>query len=276
MEALTSLWNSLLVWPIEGALLYLTQSLGNAGIAIIVFTIAVRTLMLPLTMKQVQSQRAMMLLQPRLKELQRRHSGDRQRIAQEQMRLYKEAGVNPVAGCLPLVLQMPIWIALYSALNNLTSHTESFQGSFLWIANLAQSSTPNWPDVLTEPSTLSLLILPVLAAGTQWMVQKMSTMPTVDPQQQQMNRMMEFMPIMFLVFSLQVGAGLALYWVVSNVYTIVQQRVLVGWGSLPFFGSSLPATGGSAQETNGTKNEPSEGPRRIGPTPPPRRRRRGK
>ena len=82
MDAFTSIWNSLLVWPIEGALLYLTELTGSAGVAIILFTIAVRTVMLPLTFTQVRSQRAMMELQPRLRELQRRHSGDRQRIAQ--------------------------------------------------------------------------------------------------------------------------------------------------------------------------------------------------
>ena len=270
MEAFTGIWNSLLVWPIEGSLLYLTELTASAGIAIILFTIAVRTVMLPLTLTQVRSQRSMMALQPRLKELQKRHSGDRQRIAQEQMRLYKEAGVNPVAGCLPMVLQMPIWIALYSALNTLTHDVLEFQSSFLWIQNLGASSAPS-----VDPTTWPLLILPVLAGLTQWVVQKMSTMPTADPQQQQMNRMMEFMPIMFIVFSLQVGAGLALYWVVSNVYTIVQQRILVGWGSLPYFGSSsVPQVTEPRPDSDG-ESRPERPQRRDNPRPP-RRKRRGK
>ena len=288
MDAFTGTWNSLFVWPITGALLYLTTFTGSAGVAIILFTILVRSLMLPLTLTQIRSQRAMMQLQPRLKELQRRHAGDRQRIAQEQMRLYKEAGVNPLAGCLPMGLQMPIWIALYSALSNLASGIGSlagapewveslagptisaYHGSFLWIENLAASSAPD----PANPATWTLLILPVLAAVTQWIVQKMSTMPSADPQQQQMNRMMEFMPIMFFVFSLQVGAGLALYWVVSNIYTVVQQRVFVGWGTLPFLGSSaLPATAPAPdQDASDGSNQPA---RRDGPRPP-RRRRRGK
>jgi YidC/Oxa1 family membrane protein insertase len=269
LDAFTGIWNSLLVWPIEGALLYLTDFTGSAGLAIILFTIAVRTAMLPLTMTQVRSQRAMMNLQPRLKELQRRHAGDRQRIAQEQMRLYKEAGVNPVAGCLPMVLQMPIWIALYSALTTLGNEVPQFRTSFLWIQNLGASSAPS-----VDPATWPLLILPVLAGLTQWVVQKMSTMPTADPQQQQMNRMMEFMPIMFIVFSLQVGAGLALYWVVSNLYTIIQQRVLVGWGSLPYLGSSVPQVIEARPTAEGSV--PPEPPRRRDNPRPPRRRRRGK
>lgn len=269
MDAFTSVWNSLLVWPIEGALLYLTSLTASAGIAIILFTIIVRTVMLPLSFQQVKSQRAMLELQPRLKELQRRHGGDRQRMAQEQMRLYKEAGVNPVAGCLPMVLQMPIWIALYSALINLSNNVEQFKASFLWIPNLAASSMP----VPENPGTWLLLILPVLAGLSQWVVQRMSVMPSADPQQQQMNRMMEFMPIMFLVFALQVGAGLSLYWVISNVYSIVQQRILVGWGTLPILGSPAPAVGGEAQRPD---DNPPRQPRRGRREGPPPRRRRGR
>ncbi len=271
MDALTDIWNSLLVWPIEGALLYLTDLTASAGLAIILFTVIVRTVMLPLSFTQVRSQRAMMELQPRLKELQKKHAGDRQRIAQEQMRMYKEAGVNPIAGCLPLVLQMPIWIALYSSLTTLTNNVPEFRTSFLWIENLGAASTPTFENL----ATWSLVILPVLAGLTQWVVQRMSTMPTADPQQQQMNRMMEFMPIMFIVFSFQVGAGLALYWVVSNVYTIIQQKVLVGWGSLPYLGTSAPAAAPARPDPVDDQRPSEPGPRRDNPRPS-RRRRRGK
>jgi YidC/Oxa1 family membrane protein insertase len=241
MEGFTQIWNVLLVWPIEGALLALTEFFSNAGLAgaaglaIIVFTIAVRTLMLPLGMQQARSQRAMAALQPQLREIQKKYAGDRTKQSQEQMRLYRESGVNPVAGCLPLVLQMPIWFALYSALINLGNNVESFQTPFLWIPNLAA------PD--------PLYILPVLTGATQWVVQRMSTMPSTDSQTQQMNRMMEFMPIMFFIFSLQVASGLALYWVISNVYSFFQQYFLVGWGNLPFLGAKAtpaePGTGGN-------------------------------
>ncbi len=262
MEGFTQLWNTILVWPIEGALLALTEMTGSAGLAIIVFTIIVRTLVLPLGIAQARSQKAMFALQPRLKELQKKYAGDRQKFAVEQMKLYQEAGVHPLAGCLPMVVQMPIWFALYSALNNLSSSQHpvtAFQAPFLWIPSLAHPSIPDF----SNPGTYPLIILPVLTAGTQWMVQKMSTMPPTDPQQAQMNRMMEFMPLMFLYFSFQVASGLVLYWVVSNLYSIVQQRFTVGWGTLPFLGSG---PGGSGPGSPGPESSGStEGAERPAP-----------
>lgn len=258
MDAITEVWNVLLVWPIENALLALTQAAGSAGLAIIIFTVAVRTLMLPLGIQQARSQRAMARLQPQLREIQKRHSGDRTKQSQEQMRLYRESGVNPVAGCLPLVLQMPIWFALYSALINLGNNVESFQTPFVWIPNLAHPD-PNY-------------ILPVLTGATQWVVQRMSTMPSSDPQTQQMNRMLEFMPIMFFVFALQVASGLALYWVVSNVYSFFQQYFLVGWGNLPFLGSKKPTDPGAGG--NGAAVAAPSGRSRSSRSTP--RRKRGK
>jgi len=245
MGGFTEIWNVILVWPIEHALLALTQAFGSAGLAIIIFTFAVRTLMLPLGIQQARSQKAMFRLQPQLREIQKRYAGDRTKQSQEQMRLYRESGVNPVAGCLPLVLQMPIWFALYSALINLGSPERdiaAFQAAFLWIPNLAYTAQHATPPF--DP----LYILPVLSGITQWIVQRMSTMPSTDPQTQQMNRMMEFMPIMFVVFSFQVAQGLVLYWVVSNVYSFFQQYFLVGWGNLPFLGAKAPpapASGGN-------------------------------
>src|SRR5688572_27839604 len=121
--------------------------------------------MLPLGIQQARSQKAMARLQPQLREIQKKYSGDRTKQGQEQMRLYRESGVNPVAGCLPLVLQMPIWFALYSSLINLGSTERdigAFQAAFVWIPNLAH------PD--------PIYILPVLTGVTQWVVQRMSTM----------------------------------------------------------------------------------------------------
>jgi len=279
-DSVTQIWNVVLVWNIESALMWLASFFnglgvpGAAGIAIIVFTLIVRTGMLPLSLQQIKSQRAMMALQPRLRELQQRFAGDRARMGQEQIRLYKEAGVNPMAGCLPMLIQMPIWFALYSALINLSHNFAEFQTPFLWIHNLADPATPSFEN----PATWPLVIFPLLTALTQWIVQKMSTMPTTDPQQQQMNRMMEFMPFMFLMFSFQVASGLTVYWVVSNIYSIIQQRFTVGWGSLPFLGSSsspAPPPG-----SNGTGSAVSP-PRQPQPTSARRRssssrRRKGK
>src|SRR5438105_4511644 len=207
-----------------GALRLLTDLTGGAGLAVIVLTLIIRTAMLPLSLLQIRSQKKMQRMQPLLRELQQKYGSDRSRMAQEQMKLYRENGVNPAAGCLPMVVQMPIWFALYSALITLANNDPSFQAGFLWIPSLAHN----------DP----FYILPVVTGATQWVVQRMSMLPTADPQQQQMNRMMEFMPLMFFFFSLQVASGLALYWVISNVYTFVQQYFAMGWGTLPFLGTS--------------------------------------
>jgi len=270
----TTLWNLALVWNIERALMWLTGMTGSAGLAIIVFTLLVRAAMIPLSLQQIKSQKAMAALQPRLQELQQRHGGDRVRMSQEQMRLYKEAGVNPMAGCLPMVIQMPIWFALYSSLVNLSHNESSFQTSFLWIHNLALPSTPD-PN---SPETWPLVILPVATAVTQWIVQKMSTMTTSDPQQQQMNRMMEFMPFMFLIFSFQVAAGLTLYWVVSNLFSIVQQGFATGWSRFPILGSRAAAgpTSNGAGPTSALPRQPQPPSARRRGASSPGRKRKGK
>jgi YidC/Oxa1 family membrane protein insertase len=268
-DAFLPIWNGLLVGPIEGSLITLAEATGSAGLAIILFTIVVRTVLLPLGIMQAKSQKAMFALQPQIKELQKKYGSDRQKMSQEQMRLYRESGVNPLAGCLPMALQMPIWFALYSALITLANDFPLFQQSFLWVENLALPSMPG-PD----PRTWPLVILPILTAATQFVVQKMSTMPSADPQQQQMNQMMQFMPLMFLVFSFQVASGLTLYWVISNIYSIVQQYFTVGWGSMPFLGAKIvPVTPEPSPKDQRNGPAGSDSPRRKGPGQPPRRKR---
>jgi YidC/Oxa1 family membrane protein insertase len=203
--------------------------LASWGVAIIVFTIAVKSLTLPLTLKGMRSMKRMQTVQPQLQQLQKQHKNDKEKLMQEQMRLYKEHGVNPVAGCLPMLVQMPIWLALYGALSHLaTDHVRfpEFAQPFLWIPNLGQ------PEFLMQDFPYRLPILAILTAVTQWMTTRMSMQTSQDPQQQTMNQMMQFMPLMFLFFSLSVPAGLVLYWVTSNVYQMVQQYFLTGWGQL--------------------------------------------
>jgi YidC/Oxa1 family membrane protein insertase len=185
-----------------------------------------------------------------------------------------------------MLIQMPIWFALYSALINLSNcaatpttpeclryadrNIAPFNAGFLWVQNLGAPSMPDFQN----PATWGLLILPILTAITQWIVQKMSTLPTTDPQQQQMARMMEFMPLMFLVFSFQVASGLVLYWVVSNVYSIVQQRFTLGWGTLPYLGNKEPA--GDQPPSKEEKAASASKPARRGGSSSAGRRRKGK
>jgi YidC/Oxa1 family membrane protein insertase len=223
----TFYWNLIIVHPLERGLTFLASDLGlGAGLAIILFTIIIRLILLPLTIQQLKSSRALQRLQPEIKALQKKHSGDREKIAAEQMALYREHGVNPAMGCLPLVLQMPVLFGLYAALSNLGAHNEVFQAPWLWLSRLDQ------PDVLVLGGVTLPFILPVLAAVTQWVQQRMMTPQTDDPQQRLQNQMMQFMPLMMLWFGLSFSSGLALYWVTQNLVGIVQQYFYTGWGSL--------------------------------------------
>lgn len=233
------IWNLVALQPMTNVLIVLSHYLfSNFGLAIIALTIIVNGLMLPLTLKQIRATKAMQGLQPKLTELQKKYVKDRQKLAQEQMKLYKESGLSP-AGCLvPLVIQMPIWIALYQSiiralavtpesLADLSGHLYSWPvlnelaplGSrFLWI-NLAE------PD--------HTLLLPLLVGASMWVQQKMIATPSQDPRQQSMTSMMQWMmPLMFTVFSLSFPAGLALYWLFSNLIGIAIQYFITGWGGL--------------------------------------------
>lgn len=201
------------------------------GFAIILFTIVVRLATFPLNMQQIKSSKAMQELQPRMKELQEKYKNDREKLAQEQMALYKEAGVNPLGGCLPTLVQMPIWFALYQALVQL-SHEGLLNQSFFWIPSLAgpvtyQNGGLNWlwplPPSIGWGPALAYLVLPVLLVVSQYYMQQMMTPPNPDPQQASMNSMMKIMPVMFGYFSLIVPSGLTLYWFTSNILALIQQ-----------------------------------------------------
>ncbi len=259
------LWNSYLVQPLADALIFFAMATGSSGLAIILFTIIVKVILFPLTWQQIKSQRAMAVIQPQIKVAQKKYGKDRAKLSEETMRIYKENNVNPASGCLPLVIQMPIWWALYQALQHLGQENALFGQSFLWLPNLSQH----------DP----LYILPVLTAVTQWGIQRMMTPPTVDPQQAQMNRAMQIMPIMFLFFSLQFPSGLVLYWVTSNLVSFVQQYFLTGWGALfpggykpktPFAGSWNPGGYSAPTEDEPEPSSESNGKPRSsdGATPP--------
>lgn len=183
----------------------LTKSAGfpSYGIAIIFLTVAIKMALYPLTVKQVKSMKAMQELQPKLKELQEKYKGNPEKLQKEMGNLYKEAGVNPLSGCLPLLVQMPFLIAIFFAIRDF--HYEEQYQSFLWLSNLAQ------PD--------PTYILPVLSAATTWIQSKQ----TMTEATQQNKMMLIFMPLFIGYISLTFPGGLVLYWVVSNVIQIAQQ-----------------------------------------------------
>jgi YidC/Oxa1 family membrane protein insertase len=227
LDFIGEIWNTTFVHPLAQALIFLAEYTGSGGWAIILFTVGVKILLFPLTWQQIRSQKSMMVVQPQLEAARKKHGKDRQKLSEETLRIYKENNVNPASGCLPILIQMPIWIALYQALLSLGQENAAFQQGFWWLPNLAEH----------DP----FYIMPVLTMATQFVIQRMMTPPSMDPQQQQMNRMMQLMPIMFLIFSLQFPSGLVLYWVTSNVVSFVQQYLLTGWGGL-FPGGHKPKT----------------------------------
>jgi YidC/Oxa1 family membrane protein insertase len=237
------LWQTLVVFPLTEALMFLNRVIGNAGIAysygwaIIAFTIIVKLVTLPLTFSQMRSTRAMQALQPRLQEIQKKYAKDRETLSQKQMELYREAGVNPMGGCLPMLIQYPVLIGLYSALYRLAGLGELVGQRFYWIPDLS------FPDASVGTSWLgqawqardwvqliTYLSLPILLVVTQIVVQRMttSTQPGAGDQQQgMMGQMMLVMSIMFGWITLGVPSALALYWVVSNLLSLIQQYFMV-------------------------------------------------
>lgn len=181
---------------------------GEYGLAVLVMVIIVRTLILPLTIKQVKSSRAMQAIQPELQKIQKKYKDTPEKVQQETMRLFQENKVNPMAGCLPLIVQMPIFIALY---NSIYYNPGLREHSFLWLQ-------------LGEPD--KMFILPVLAALTTFIQTRMMT--KMNPMQQQgpMQFMMMIYPVLIFVMSYNFPAALPLYWVYSNIYTIIQNYFL--------------------------------------------------
>jgi YidC/Oxa1 family membrane protein insertase len=220
-------WNAF-VDLLEKSLDFLARTFNSAGLAVIVFTVIVKTIMLPLTIKATRSSRSMQELQPKIKELQKKYKNDRQMLSQETMKLYGQYGVNPMAGCLPILIQMPIFFGLYRAILHLSNNNTGFEiseywsGGFMWLDNLATADP--WH------------VLPVLAGIFQFVQTKMirpaNQGPISDPQQRMMNSIMNFLPITVVLFGWTFASGPVLYWVTQSVYSVVQQWLITGWGSM--------------------------------------------
>jgi YidC/Oxa1 family membrane protein insertase len=230
-------WNLIILQPILNSLVVLCNVLfNNFGLAIIVLTIVVNGCMLPLTLKQTRASKAMQALQPKLMELQKKYAKDKEKLAKEQMRLYKESGVSPAGCLLPLVIQMPIWIALYQAIMRVMAVIpENLLGlsKYLYSWPIVYSTLPLNNEFLWLNLATGDTLLAILVGGTMWVQQKMVMAPAADPRQQsQANMMLWMMPIMFAFFSLSFPSGLALFWVTSNVIRIGIQYFVTGWGGL--------------------------------------------
>lgn len=185
----------------------------NYGLAIIWLTIAVNLALYPLTLTSIRQMAAMQKIQPRMQELQKKHKGEPQKLQKETMDLYKSEGVNPLGGCLPVLLKIPFFIALFWVLQGkefLALISEPGASSaFLWIVDISK------PD--------HLRILPVLIGITTFLMQK--SMPSTG--QSQMNMMIWIMPIFLVIISVNFPTGVQLYWLISNLIAAVQQTLIL-------------------------------------------------
>ena len=243
---------------------------GAIGLSIIVLTIVVRAALIPLFRKQLVSQRRMQLLQPEIREVQKRYKGDRVKAQQAQQELFRERGVNPLAGCLPLLLQLPLLLIMYTVISNGLTNQDpramlevfGIQLVDLQCVNVGAAGVPDpalgpcidpivpllgdvsKPQVLFDYYFLpgfGISILATLSAVFQ-LVQSRMMLPPPDPTNTDPNvriqrQMMLFLPLISLVYGGFLPAGLFIYWIVATVFSIIQQYLIVGWGGMfPFLG----------------------------------------
>ncbi|RMF83898.1 MAG: membrane protein insertase YidC, partial [Nitrospinota bacterium] len=196
-------WFAFLAWPLLKVLNFFYLYTHNYGVAIILLTFLIKVLFFPLTHKSYQSMRDMQKLQPQIQALQERYKNDKQKLNQEMMRLYRENRVNPLGGCLPMVLQIPIFFALYRVLYVAIELRHA--PFFLWITDLSDK----------DPYYVSPILM-----GISMVIQQKMTPTTGDPKQA---KLMLLMPVVFTVLFLNFPVGLVIYWLVNNLLTIGQQ-----------------------------------------------------
>lgn len=246
------MWDAIIIDPMINALLFIYNVLGqNFGLAIIVFTAIVRLITLPLTYRQQVSTQKMQELQnsKQWKKIQNKYKDDKQKQQEEMLKLYQEMGINPLSGCLPLLIQFPVIIGLYQSiirtlaagplqLLELSTHIYEFIPSSL----IPLQSHFLWMD-LGEPERLYLPFLPevgipvltILVVVSTFFQTRMSTPPSPDSQSSQMSRMMSlYMPLLLGYFAYSFSAGLALYFVTSNILAIIQYAAMgrVDWKNM--------------------------------------------
>lgn len=215
-------WFYVLTKPLFYALSYVYSYVGNFGLSILAITIIIKLILFGFTSKSYTSMRKLKKLQPQMQRLKELHGGDAAKMHQETMALYKREKVNPLSGCLPILIQIPIFFSLYKVLNvTLEMRHAPFYG---WIKDLSAMDTTNIFNLFgllpfDPPSLLHLGILPILVSFTMYLQQKMSPPPT-DPMQA---KMMQFLPLIFLFTFRTFPAGLLVYWTFSNILSVFQQ-----------------------------------------------------
>ena len=241
-------WDLIVYRPILNFLVLLSNILfSNFGLAIIALTIIVRGVMTPLILKQLRSSKkmsdAMKTLQPKIQQLKKKYAKDPRKLQQEQMKLYKEAGISPL-GCLssPMLvstlIQVPIFIALYRGIIQAMAVTpQDFLGlsDSLYSWSMVREALPVSGNFLwlNLAGTDPYFLMPILVGGSMWVSQKMISQPAPDPQQQSMQNMMQIMmPLMFGFIALTLPSGVGLYFLTTSLASIPVQYSVYGWGNL--------------------------------------------
>src|SRR6202451_919263 len=262
-----------LISVFEAVLKFFHNDVGAGwGLSIVLLTVAIRLLLVPLTLKQFSSMRALQTLQPQLKEIQNKYKEDKQRQQQELMKFYKENNVNPLASCLPLVAQLPVFISLFYMLRQdlRDNICPTVQTAYRTAKHLGKSATvacTKGPQGVHAPGAAhagflfikhltnnttgaTLVVLSLLYVGTQLASTLMMSTPTMDPTQR---KLMMFMPLIFVLFIVNFPAGVIVYWVTTNSWTILQQFIVrrrLGPATPPA-AAMATAGGGSALATSG-------------------------
>lgn len=227
-------WNNLLMNPLINALLLLTNLLGGQfGLAIIVFTVILRLVTIPFTLRQLQSTKAMQEMQPRMQEIQKKYK-DPKRRQQETMKLYKETGINPLGCFMPMAIQMLVFIALYRALAFVVGGSpESLVGlsqriypwSYLSDA-IPLGQTFLWLKLGEADNTF---VLPLMVGVSTYVQTKLAQTPSSTPQQQQQQQMMTWMmPLVMVWITLSLPSGVGVYWVISNIFSVFASYLVYG------------------------------------------------
>ncbi len=277
------MWDLLVVYPMTNALLLITALIGgNFGLAIILFTVLIRLITHPFMASQIKSSAAMqeLMQSDEWQKIQAKHKDDREKLAQEQMRIYQEKGINPFGSCLPTLLQFPIIIGLYQSI------THAAGGSPLQMLYLVRAVYPWLENILPGASVANLLplhnqflwmnlgqperiladVLPfggiptlaIIVGLTTYIQSKLTVMPSANPNDQsaQMAKMMSlYMPLMLFYFSLNFASGLAVYFITSNLAGILQYAMLgkVNWRNLLSFSSAVPTPDTAAKPKKSSK-----------------------
>jgi YidC/Oxa1 family membrane protein insertase len=227
-------WNMLLIQPLINALLLLTNLVGGQfGVAIILFTVILRLVTIPFTLRQLQSTRAMQVIQPRMQEIQKKYK-DPKRRQEETMKLYRESGVNPLGCFMPMAIQMLVFIALYRALAVVVGGSPE---SLVGLSQLVYPWTYLSAAVPLEQSFLwlelgqsdSTFILPLMVGVSTYVQTRLAVTPSTTPQQQQQQQMMTWMmPLVLIWITMSLPSGVGVYWVVSNVFQVFASFIVYG------------------------------------------------